>query len=409
MDVISQMLIVVSSLILLGAIGEFVFEKTGIPDAIWLVAAGVLLGPVMHVVPHELLEPAIPYFGAVALTVILTGGAYRLQLRDVASAAPRGLLLAIVGFGCSLLGICVFFWTGIHYGWLSESPVTYWLMVGGIVGGTSALVVMPAAATGKLEARVARTLEVESSATDALCVVVAMALIDLIVQGDAEVTAPIVTLVRQIGIGIGAGIVWTILLTPFYPTLRGRAHSYTLLIAAMFMLYATTSELHGNGAMAVLVCALLLGNAAIIVPRVIPGAYPDSFVASETGRVTQEQLTFLIKSFFFVLIGLMFPADPRSILLGVAAGFVLLLFRIPAVAISLRGCGFTTKQLTLAVVAIPRGLAAGVLSTLPLARRVPGSEDLAGPVFAMIVTTILLFALGTAVANRLPEATGSAG
>ena len=81
MDSVGAMLVVVSGLILLGGLGEFVFSKTGLPDAIWLVVAGILLGPVFGVVSADLLRPAVPYFGAIALTIILTGGAYRLQLR----------------------------------------------------------------------------------------------------------------------------------------------------------------------------------------------------------------------------------------------------------------------------------------------------------------------------------------
>ncbi|NJN51888.1 MAG: hypothetical protein HC809_09065 [Gammaproteobacteria bacterium] len=384
------------------------FSKTGIPDPVWLVAAGVLLGPIFHVVPPDLLMPAIPYFGAIALTVILTGGAYRLQLHEVANAAPRGLLLGLVGFAFAMLGIGAFFFFGIRLGVLTESPPLYWLLVGGIVGGTSALVVMPTVAGGKIDSRTARTLEVESSATDALCVVVAMAMLDLMVSGVQEVSQPFITLARQIGVGIGAGVAWSILLVPFYPVLRGRLHSYTLLIATMFLLYALTSAAKGNGAMAVLVAALLLGNAATLVPRIIPGAHPSAFTHTEEGVTMQQQLTFLIKSFFFVLIGLNFPTDARSILLGVAAAFTLLLFRIPAVLIAARGAGFTPKQVTLLVVSLPRGLAAGVLSTLPLQFSIPGTEALAGAVFSMIVTTILLFALGFGIASRMSESVSEA-
>lgn len=404
MDAVGAMLVVIAGLILLGAAGEFIFSKTRIPDPVWLVGGGVLLGPVFGVVPAELLQPAIPFFGAIALTVILTGGAYRLQLHEVAAAAPRGLLLGLVGFGSSVLAVCVFFWVGTHYGFIAESSVLHWLLVAGIVGGTSALVIMPTLAGGAVDARVSRTLEVESSATDALCVVVTMAMLDLIVSGVAAASQPFITFARQIGIGVGAGMVWSILLVPFYPVLRERMHSYTLLIASMLLLYALATAAQGNGAMAVLVSALLLGNASTLVPKLIPGATPAAFVPSEGGVTMQNQLTFLIKSFFFVLIGLNFPDDTRSILIGVSAALVLLLFRVPAVIIAMRGCGFSRKQLTLLVVAMPRGLAAGVLSTLPLQYNVPGTEALAGTVFAMIVTTILLFAVGFAVATRMPDA-----
>jgi hypothetical protein len=38
-------------------------------------------------------------------------------------------------FMFSMIGICVYFWLGIRFGWMRESPVSYWLLVGGIVGG----------------------------------------------------------------------------------------------------------------------------------------------------------------------------------------------------------------------------------------------------------------------------------
>ena len=403
MDAVGEMLVVVSGLLLIGAAGEFVFSKTGIPDPVWLVGAGILLGPVFQVVSSDLLAPAVPYFGAIALTVILTGGAYRLQLREVAQAAPRGILLGAMGFAFSGLAVALYFWVGIRTGIVADSPMLYWLLVGGIVGGTSALVVMPSVAGGKVHPRVARTLEVESSATDALCVVVTMALLDLLLTGASGIGKPLITFTRQIGIGVGAGVACSLLIVPFFPSMRSRMHSYTLLIAMMFLLYAVTNAMQGNGAMAVLTAALLLGNGSVIVPKLIPGAHPQAFVASEQGVWMQQQLTFLIKSFFFVLIGLMFPASPREIILGVIAAVLVMLFRIPAVLISVRGCGFTRKQHLQLMVTAPRGLAAGVLAALPAQMGVPWASGLSGPVFSMIVSTILLFAMGFALASRLPD------
>jgi cell volume regulation protein A len=88
-DSVAQVLEIVAAVLLLGALGEFVFARTGIPDVIWLVCAGVLAGPVFEIVSPSLLEPAVPLFGALALIIILSGGAYRLRLEDVAAAGPR--------------------------------------------------------------------------------------------------------------------------------------------------------------------------------------------------------------------------------------------------------------------------------------------------------------------------------
>ena len=111
-------------------------------------------------------------------------------------------------------------------------------------------------------------------------------------------------------------------------------------------------------------------------------------------------MTFLIKSFFFTLIGLMFPLSPRLIAMGAVAAVLLLLFRIPAVRLCLSGTGLNRAQLRLVDVAIPRGIAAGVLSALPLQFGIPGAENLSPGVFSLIVFSIILFAIGFAVVKR---------
>jgi cell volume regulation protein A len=49
-------------------------------------------------------------------------------------------------------------------------------------------------------------------------------------------------------------------------------------------------------------------------------------------------------------------------------------------------------------------LAAGVLSTLPLQYGIAGAENFSPGVFALIVTTIVLFAIGFAVVSRMSDA-----
>jgi len=53
---IAQVLEIVAAILLLGAAGEFVFSRTGIPDVLWLVCAGILAGPVFELVSPALLQ-----------------------------------------------------------------------------------------------------------------------------------------------------------------------------------------------------------------------------------------------------------------------------------------------------------------------------------------------------------------
>jgi potassium/hydrogen antiporter len=403
MDPIVKLVVEVAGILLLGALGEFIFARPRVPDVVWLVAAGILAGPVSGLIPAGLLTSGIPFFGAIALTVILSGGAFRLQLTEVAAAAPRGIVLGLSGFVFSVIAICGFFWLSTQLGYVRASPPLVWVMIGAIVGGTSSVIIMPTMAMARVPSRVARILEVESSATDALTVVVTMVLIDLVVSGSADISRPFLALARELGVGVALGVIAAALLVPGIPSMRDRPHGYTVFLASMLALYGITGLFKGNGAMAVLVASLLMGNASSIVPHLFPGAHGLRFAASQTTAVMQDQMTFLIKSFFFFLIGLMFPTDLKLIAMAAIAVLLLMAMRVPAVLLSARSMGLGKKEFWFLVTAIPRGLAAGVLATLPMQYGVPGAENLAPAIFAVIVLSVLVFAIGFSIVGRLPD------
>ncbi len=403
MDPVARVVVEIAGILLLGALGEFIFARTRVPDVVWLVIAGILAGPTSGLIPSGLLRPGIPFFGAIALTVILSSGAFRLQLTEVAAAAPRGIFLGLSGFLFSLIATCGFFWLSTKLGYVRPSPPLAWVMVGAIVGGTSSVVIMPTMAMARVPSRIARLLEVESSATDALSVIVTMVLLDLVVSGSADISRPFIALARQLGVGVALGMIAAALLVPGIPSMRDKPHGYTIFLASMLALYGITDYFKGNGAMAVLVASLLIGNASSIVPILFPGAHGLELTATQTTRVMQDQMAFLIKSFFFFLIGLMFPTDLKQISLAAVGLLFLMVMRVPAVLLSTRSMGLGTKEFWFLSAAIPRGLAAGVLATLPMQYGVPGAENLAPVIFAVIVLSVLVFAIGFSIVGRLPD------
>jgi|SRR5215470_4040777 len=405
MHSVAQVLEIVAVILLLGAVGEFIFSRTGIPDVIWLVCAGMLAGPVLELVSPSLLRPAVPLFGAIALIIILSGGASRLRLEDVAAAGPRALLLGVGGFVFSLAACCLWLWLVTTMGLVAPAPPLAWLVAGAIVGGTSSLIIMPTTAAGKIDSRTARLLEVEASSTDALSIVTTMVLLYLVVGGTLSLSRPVVALGRELGIGVGLGVLTAALLILVAPSLKRNAHAYTVFLAAMLLVYGAASHLEGSGAMAVLTAALLLGNATSLVPRLIPGAKAQAFEIGENARIVQDQMSFFIKSFFFVLIGLMFPTSPKLILLGAFPVLLLLAARIPAVWLATLGLGLSRKQSWMLIIAVPRGLAAGVLSAIPVHYGIAG-PDFPAAIFSLIVTSILVFCLGVALVGRMPDDAG---
>jgi cell volume regulation protein A len=99
----------------------------------------------------------------------------------------------------------------------------------------------------------------------------------------------------------------------------------------------------------------------------------------------------------------MFPTDLRQITLAAIGVMFLMVMRVPAVLLSMRRMGLGKKEFCFLSAAIPRGLAAGVLSTLPMQYEVPGAENLAPAIFAVIVLSVLVFAIGFSIVGRLPD------
>ena len=66
-----------------------------------------------------------------------------MNLAEVAEAAPRALLLAVVGFLFSLLAVVCFFLGASYLGLVQQGTLLGWIMCGAIVGGASSLIIMP--------------------------------------------------------------------------------------------------------------------------------------------------------------------------------------------------------------------------------------------------------------------------
>lgn len=402
-DPVTKMMVIIAALLLLGRAGEFIFTRTGVPDMIWLVLAGVVAGPVLNLVPLDILTPVLPFFGAVALIVILGGGGLQLKLKEVARAAPRGAVLAIAGFILAITGTCIFGEIMSFAGVFPRIGLPQWIMIGSIIGGTSALVVMPTMAGGGVSASTARLLEIESIITDALCVTVSMVVIGLLAEG-AAVTHPALYLLQEVLIGCLVGAIGAMSMLPMLSKLTGKPEHYTVLLSGFLVLYAAVQVAGGNGALGVLTCALVLGNVRELFGRWRPQDSLPSLSGDGATMMVHGQLTFLVKSFFFFIIGLMFPTSPKLILAGAGLAVVLALFRIPAVAISLWRSDFRADERRLVATCLPRGLAAGVMSTVPLQAHIQYMEDLTPGIFSTILFTIVIFAGAFAVVKRMRPA-----
>ena len=299
--------LVVGAIIAIGFAATYVFERTRIPDILILIVLGLLLGPValtylgIQFVPPGALEVATPYFTAMALMFILFDGGINLRLGPVVRklglvALHTGLTFTLTLFGVAAVTILV-----LGY------PLYVGLLLGAILGGTSSAVVIGIVRVLRVSEETKIVLILESVLTDVLCVVTVLAVIEFLRGGEGASPLIVVTglgraFLVSLAFGVLLGMGWLVLLR----RLQGKPFAYMLTIAALFGLYAFTELMGGSGAMAAFVFGLVLGNHAIIGRRL---RLKTHFVVDDAIRRFHGELSFVIRTFFFVFLGIVFTLN----------------------------------------------------------------------------------------------------
>ncbi|MGB1698754.1 MAG: cation:proton antiporter [Nannocystaceae bacterium] len=393
MNPVDLFLLVIAAIFVIGVIGEIIFEKTDVPDVVWLILVGILIGPVLGWVSREGLVQIAPYFGALTLVIVLFDGGTELRLRDLGRAAPKASFLAVLSFTLSTLAVA-----GVSMGAHAVGMIETWgwlqaITLGAIVGGSSSVVIMPALSRAKLDEKLSNLVNIESALTDVLCVVVAGACVQIHLSQSADPAAAAITLGRSFAVGLGVGAAAGFLALLVLRKIRKSQFGYPLVLGGLLVLYVLINGLQGSSALGILTASVIVGNAPSLADSV--GMRKDTGL-SRGFRNTHDQITFIIKSFFFTFIGAMLAPPWSLIVLGVILGLVLLAARVPAVMALATAAKIPAAQRNLVIVSMPRGMAAGVLAMIPstVDPSMPGTEILPVVVFACVFTTILVFAVG---------------
>jgi potassium/hydrogen antiporter len=382
--------LVAGLIIVLGFLGEEFFKRTGIPDPLLLLLFGVMLGPVLNVFSHEQLISITPYFAALALIVILFDGGLNMDIRQAIKNSPRALVLGFSGFILNVIvtaSLCKFL-----LGWRLMNG----LLLGSILGGSSSIIVIALTRKLGIGGKTETILSLESILTDVLCTVGAFVAMDIILSGEVSLQAALgsVALAFAVGIVVGslAGIVWLNVLE----RMKGKSNTYMLTLAALLLIFVVARSLGGTGALSALFLGLIIGNGPSIA-KLLKFKYTAS--VDDSVRGFHSQISFLIRSFFFVFTGLLFSYSSYVLVLfGLLLAFVFLGLRFAAVKLSFLKSAKDSE--TLMTVMLPRGLAAAVLASLPFTSGVPNSQSFPEIAFIVIIVTIVICTVGVAVLRK---------
>ena len=385
MDVAVVAFLVAAVIIILGFLGEEFFKRTSIPDPLLLLLLGVLMGPIFQFFAQDELLAITPYFSALALIIILFDGGLNMKIRGAVKNSPRALIMALMGWTLNVLitaALCKVF-----LGWRLLNG----LLLGSIVGGGSSLIVIALTRKLGVNEEVETLLSLESILTDVLCTVGAFAAINIILSGEIslEVVLSSVGIAFSVGIlvGLGFGVVWLFALEK----LKGKPNAYMLTLAVLFLTYVVATILGGSGAISALFLGLIIGNNGSIAKLF---KFRTTVSIDEHVRDFHCQISFLIRSFFFVFTGLLFTFSSFSLVLfGLLLTFAFLGIRFIIIKITTLKSNLHPVK-TLMTIMFPRGLAAAVLASLPLTMGIPGSELFPEISFIVILSSILVTTIG---------------
>lgn len=386
--------------VVLAFFGQLLFERTRWPDVVLLIVLGMVLGPGLGWLPVEAIQAMVPLVGTAAIIFILFDGGLNLNIKDLRSGLGPALGLGVLTFLSTMLLVA-----GVHH-WATGAPILVSLILGAVLGGTSAIVVMPLVDVMRLEKRTKTMLGLESVVTDVLVIV---GVISISAAVSLQRASPqtfardlVVLFALAIALGVATGFAWTWLVKR---VLRGRQYEYMLTLAVMFVLYGVTDFLGGAAPVGMLSFGVVLGNskrAHKLPPEQAEWAKRQGRRTWHWGPVfspemsrLQDEILFFIRAFFFVALGASIHWDALTNGVTLAVSFAILAAIVLA---RIWSQGLLQWRLKLAKADFyaawflnGRGISAAVVAGLPFAAYgITEAQDFATYALALIVLTNML-------------------
>lgn len=383
----------VGVLIFLAHLFAGIFSQTKIPDVLLLIIIGLCLGPGLGLVTAA-------HFGAVGgvvttitLVILLFEEGTGLSLQVLWKAMRGTSSLTLVNFLASSVAV------GLVATFLTDLGPVLSFMLGTIVGSTSPAVIVPLVRQLNMQEESRTILVLESAVSDVLSIVSALAILEFHKLGELRFGVMLGQIISSFllasALGIGSGFLWSVLLNK----IRTLQNAIFTTPAFIFVVFGIAELLGFSGYIAALAFGVTLGNISSFKPSPWERYLPhEPITFNHTEKVFFSEVAFLLKTFFFVYVGLTIQlTDPWIVSLGFLLTLLIFLLRIPVVRVSVHK-STPIPDAALMAVMTPKGLAAVVLASIPLQHGIEGGEliqnvSYAVVMFSIIMTSVLIFLL----------------
>lgn len=386
-------------LLALAFLANRLFRITRVPDVIVLMAVGLALGPGLHLVDASSLKPVTDFFGTLALVLILFQGGLELEVRDTVRHFPAGLLLSVYAYLLSTMFVAYVFHRN------QGSSIETALLVGGVFGCTSSAIILPVLQQIEVSKPVRITMLLDASLSDTLAVLMVGILLTLHVSGGQIASQFLEQIAFQFSVSTAVALLAAFAWSYLLPVMSEQRFWQALTFSAVLLLYAGMEWIHANGLIAVLIFGLGIANFHRLNRNTLAptlGSEPASGHAQI--HHFHSELAFLVRSFFFVLIGLIVDLKGLlhyGLLVGGLVGALALArwLAVRATWWAWRDAGPLEKELPMWIQ--PRGLITVVLALQVIEARGPSFNFLIQVAFAVVLATNILVIIGSIRASRI--------
>lgn len=388
-------------LIFIGNILSRFFAVTKIPDVLFLIAIGIVIGPALNLITPDAFGVVGPLFTQVTLAIILFEGGLHITLETLKKSINGTVAITIVNF-VIITALCIVI---MHY--LAGFTVFESCLLGAILGGTSSAVVIPFTNYLNIRSDTKAILALESAMSDVLCIVVLLGFIDVFKAGELNIGHLIGNVLASFLIAILIGVIAGVWWSSVYHRLAS-IKSIFITPAFVFIIFGLVSLLGFSGAIAALALGVTLGNLTFFKAENILPFLGNNVTQVELSPIETEffsQLVSLLKTFFFIYIGISIHFTYIEIFyMGAALTIAFYFARILIVWLTIPRT-IPKSDATIIAVMEPKGLAAAVLAALPLQAGIAIGQAIQDIVFIVIFQSILICSVMVFLLERTSFAT----
>lgn len=374
---IENIMLIGSILLLISIIAGKTSYRFGVPTLLLFLVVGMLAGTdgIGGIIFND---PKIAQFiGIVSLNFILFSGGLDTDWKSVKPVLWPSITLSSIGVILTAVLLGLFVWVVTDFT-LYES-----LLLGSIVSSTDAAAVFSLLRSKSLALKhnLRPALEMESGSNDPMAYVLTILFLGLVLAPDKSFASVIPLFFQQMIFGGAAGILMGKLSKVIINGIKldYEALYPVLVIALMFITFALTDLMGGNGFLAIYICAVYLGNQNLIHKRTILQMY-DGFA-------------WLMQIVLFLTLGLLvFPSAVIPYIgVGLLISFFLIIIARP-VSVFLTLLPFKIKvrdKLFISWVGL-RGAVPIVFATYPLLAGIEKADMIFNIVFFVAVSSVLI-------------------